>query len=382
MRLERFAAQAGRYVLPGLLTLWAASATWGSEDWAAKSLLAAGVAVVLTRRWPLTGLAAAFAGLYVGGALPPPVPEDAQLAMLVLACYLVGRHASLRRQPWAAAGVLLLMSTNVLEPGRDVAPADVVFPVLLTAGPWVLGLSVQLAGRREQAAVQMATRLDETREEDLRRATSEERLRIAQEFHDVVAHDISALSLQAQLARRRAEAGHDVEAAQLREIEHTAQQAMTDLRRLLGFLRPDAPGAALEPAETVEHVQTLVDRARGLGQRVELEVVGTPRGLPPALSMAAYRIVQEAVTNARRHGAGGTTRVEMDWSGSSLGLRIRNPAGTGHVDAAGHGLTGIRERARLFGGHTEIGSDDGHWLVAVELPTPLTVVSAREGSAQ
>jgi signal transduction histidine kinase len=361
----------GRYVLPTLLTVWAAAAVWGSEDWPAKVLVAGAVALVLTRPWPVIGLLAGIVGLYVGSALTPPSAEDAQLAMLVLACFQIGRDAPLRRQPWAGAVVLLLLSTNLLEPERDVQAADVVFPVLLTAGPWLLGLAVQLARRREQDAVRLAGDLADSRDEELRRATTEERLRIARELHDVVAHAISGLSLQAQLARRRAEAGKAVDVAQMRDIEQGAQQAMQDLRRLVGLLRPEDEEEPLQP-ESLDDLTTLVARELRLGQRVDIHTSGQPRQLPPALSAAAYRIVQETLTNARRHGSGGTT-VELDWRDASLGIGVHNRVTDGSDIVAGHGLTGIGERARLFGGHADAGRHGDEWWVTVELPTPQPV---------
>jgi signal transduction histidine kinase len=374
---------AARLVIPALLAGWAGSVSWDSPHAATKLVLTVVVTAALLwgPRWPLMSLVATFAGLFAVASLPLPTPEDAFLGMVVYASFLVGRHASLARQPWAATGVLLLLSVNVLEPGGDVAAADVVFPVLFTAAPWLLGLSVQVAHRRELAALRFAGTIEQTRGEDVRRATAEERLRIAQELHDVVAHAISGISLQAQVARRATEAGHAVGAQELRSIERTAQQAMADLRRLLGVLRPLDGRAITAPAEGLEQVGSLVAEARRIGQQVQLDVRGEPRELPPALAVAAYRIVQEALTNARRHGTPGMVRLSLVWSEESVTLRVQNPTASSGPKRTrgGHGLEGIEERARMFGGQTNVTEDPERkqWSLEVLLPTPRPAQQAR-----
>lgn len=367
-------ADPGRLVVPALLAGWAIAASWGTpaSGWKLVATMVVVTALAYGRRWPLPALAAAFLGLVAVVAFPMPTPEDAFLGMLVYACYLVGRHASMRMQPWAGAGVLLLLSLNVIG-AEPVAAADVVFPVLLTAGPWLLGLSVQVAERRERSAIRYALALEGTRGDDVRRATLEERLRIAQELHDVVTHAMSGISLQAQVARRTAESGHTVSVASLRSIEHAAQQAMSDLRRLLGVLRPTSDAAATRPREGLEQIDALVGSARGVGQDVRLTVLGQPRTLPPALSVAAFRILQEALTNARRHGSPGPVRIDLEWEQELLTLRVENPTAIKESPREpGHGLAGIDERVRMFGGHSEVVEDPRRrtWTLRVDLPAP------------
>jgi signal transduction histidine kinase len=166
-----------------------------------------------------------------------------------------------------------------------------------------------------------------------------------------------------------------VDVAQLRAIEQGAHQAMDDCRRLLGLLRPDEdPERPLQP-ESLDDLPALVAREQRLGHLVDLRTAGAPRPLPPALSAAAYRIVQEALTNARRHGRGGTI-LELDWSEGSLGIGVRNRIEGASAAPAGHGLTGIGERARLFGGNADAGRHDGEWRVSVELPAPRPVAGS------
>lgn len=329
-------------------------------------------AIGFGRRWPLVALAGAFAGLFVADSVSGSrVMEDVHLAMVVWSCFLVGRWASPNHQPWAAAAVLLLLSTNVFQPDRDLSAADVVFPTLLTAAPWLLGLAVQLAARRADRASAYADELANTRHEDIRRATDEERLRIAHELHDVVAHNMSALSLQAQVARRRLEAGGVVTASDLTALEETARLAMTDLRRLLGVLRPTAGTTEMSPSEGIEDLESLLVRLGHAGQEVQLSVRGEPRALPPALSLVVYRIVQEGLSNARRHGDIGPARVGLDWGADRLVVWVRNPFSGSEVPEPGHGRLGMAERARLFGGAVSARCGGGTWCLEASLPTPV-----------
>jgi signal transduction histidine kinase len=367
----------GRAALLAAVAAWAGAGLHAAAWPAAGAVLAAllVVALWLGPRVPVATLAVAFAALFAAGTVG--VAEDVYLAGVVWACYLVGRHARLRHQPWAAAAVLLLLSANLLDPGRDPAAADAVFPVLLTAFPWVLGLTVQLARRREASAVEHARAVVVRRSDDIDRATAEERLRIARELHDVVAHGMSAVSLQAQVARRAAEAGREVDVDLLRSVERSAQEVMSDVRRLLGVLRVPAEGAT-EPVPGIEALTGLVAECHRLGQPVRFTESGVSRGLPPALSAAAYRIVQECLTNARRHGGPGATSLLLDWQEHELRLTVRNPVGSDPVAAGtGSGLRGLEERVRMWGGHSEVRRGDGTWLVEVVLPVPVAMDPVR-----
>jgi signal transduction histidine kinase len=292
---------------------------------------------------------------------------------VVFACFLVGRWARPVLQPWAAAAVLLLLSLNVFDPGGDVSVGDVVFPTLITAAPWLLGLVVQLTANRAERATSYAAELTDSRLHDLQRATDEERLRIARELHDLVAHHLSGVSLQAQVARRHAQAGAVVSVGELTAIEEAARAALTDLRRVLGVLRPAAGEPATTPSEGLTDLDDLLTRCRRAGQNVQIEVVGTPRELAPALSLVAYRVLQEALTNARRHGARGTTSVRLEWLESRLNVRVSNPCTEGRSRGHGHGLLGITERVRLFGGIAAAGPSHGTWNVEVTFPIPAQV---------
>ena len=378
----RGAVEIARWVALALLALWMAAVSGGATNPLTATLIGLGVVACLAlgRRWPVVALAAAFAGTFgVVEVAGFPGPDDPYIAAVLWASFGVGRYAAVQRQPWAAAGALFLLSSNLVGTDDDVAVADVVFPVLFTAVPWLLGLVVRVTHARAEAAVAYAGDVAAARDSDLEEATREERLRIAQELHDVVAHGISALSLQAQLSRRRAESGLNVGVAELRQIELTAQDAMADLRRLLAVLQPSA-AAEMHPQDGVEGLPELVERCRRAGQDVGLDIIGDPRRLPPALSLAAFRIVQEALTNARRHGLPGRCDVVLRWHMGSIDLAVRNPtAPPAGALREGHGIVGMRERARLFGGQFHAGleqSRDGEsWVVRSTLPAPTAETS-------
>jgi signal transduction histidine kinase len=343
------------------------------------ALLVAGlvaVSLAVGRRWPVVALGVAFVGLLsvdrVEGGRPL---EDAMLAVLVLACFLVGRWARPVLQPWAAAGVLLLIALNVIDPGDDVSVGDVVFPTLLTAAPWLLGLAVQLSSHRADRATSYAAALTNRHEQDVHRATDQERLRIALELHDLVAHHLSGLSLQTQVIRRRVEAGGSATPGELTAIEESARSALIDLRRVLGVLRA-TEGPPTAPQESLADLDELIEHCRHAGQTVRVETVGTPRELPLALSLVAYRVLQEALTNARRHGNGRPTSLRLEWQDGRLVLLLSNPYDVQRPVSPGHGLIGLAERARLFGGTVTTLGSSGVWTVEVTLPTPDPVPEA------
>ena len=211
-----------------------------------------------------------------------------------------------------------------------------------------------------------------------------ERARIARELHDVVAHHISMIAIQAETARVATPGMPDTGARRLLEIGDTARAALTEMRRLLGVLREDAGGpvepggpAARPPADRhpqpgLDQLNELLDGARSAaGTGVRLIVSGAPAALDPGVELAAYRIIQEALTNARRHAPGAAVDVQLHYDAAALRLRIRDngPGAATSATTAGHGLLGMRERAAAVGGRLQAGPADlGGYLVEATLP--------------
>jgi signal transduction histidine kinase len=201
-----------------------------------------------------------------------------------------------------------------------------------------------------------------------------ERARIARELHDVVAHHISMIAVQAETARLTTPGMPAAGAQRLSEIGDTARAGLTEMRRLLGVLREDAPEEVAErhPQPGLQQLNELLDDVRDTsGAGARLIVSGTPAGLDPGVELAAYRIVQEALTNARRHAPGASVDVELHYTEEALRLRIRDngPGPPVATPPGGHGLTGMRERAAAVGGRLRTGpAAVGGFLVEASLP--------------
>jgi signal transduction histidine kinase len=215
---------------------------------------------------------------------------------------------------------------------------------------------------------------ERTREQESERRAEQERMRIARELHDVVAHTLTTINVQAGAAAERLGAG-DARAA-LEMIEDASHDAIAELRAILGVLRDrDRPDAPLLPAPAVENVAELVQRDRDAGLEVRLEINGEqPPRLSDAVSLAAYRIVQESLTNAHRHAAGASVRVNLWFDAASLSLSVENRSGadvSSNGTTPGVGIAGMRERASALGGSLQAGPIRDGFRVQAELPHEL-----------
>jgi signal transduction histidine kinase len=240
-----------------------------------------------------------------------------------------------------------------------------------------------LRGRRE-ARTQLVAQTSITAEERARRTVLEERSRIARELHDVVAHHMSVISIQAQVAPHLVENPSEELKENLHGIRQNALEALTELRRVLGVLRSEDPPdggpddsraragvtegtAPHAPQPTLDRLDALVDNTRAAGLAVVTEIHGEVRPLPPGVELSAYRIVQEALSNALRHAPGSTVRVELTHFPRGLQVRVINsrPAREAPPSpGAGHGLLGMRERAAMLGG-TLMATETSHGGFAV-----------------
>lgn len=253
--------------------------------------------------------------------------------------------------------------------------------VALFAGVVLLGSTMR--GRRE-ARTQLVEQAGITAEERARRTLLEERSRIARELHDVVAHHMSVISIQAQVAPHLTDNPSDELKENLEGIRQNALEALTELRRVLGVLRsehpedphgiagPDDGTAPHAPQPTLARLDALVENTRAAGLEVTVEIGGEVRPFPPGVELSAYRIVQEALSNVLRHAPGSTVRVELDHYPRGLQVRVINsrPARPAPPSpGAGHGLLGMRERAVMLGG-TLMATETSHggFVVAAFLP--------------
>ena len=250
--------------------------------------------------------------------------------------------------------------------------SGVALVLVLTAGAVLLGAAIRDRGK----AVASAAASRATADTLLEHAARGERARIARELHDVVAHHISMIAVQAETARLTTPGMPPDGAKRLLAIGDTARTALTEMRRLLGVLREDVSpldsGPVRAPQPGLEQLNALVDEARASGGAgTRLIVQGKVMALDPGVQLTAYRIVQEALTNVRRHAPGAAVDIELDFTPTALLVRVRDTGPGPESSGEGHGLLGMRERAAMVGGALTVGrSPGGGFLVEAILPIP------------
>ncbi|WP_405721206.1 sensor histidine kinase [Streptomyces sp. NBC_00046] len=348
-----------------------------------------------------------FAGIQSGAflvAVYRPVPAWwASMAGMVMVTPFATNAGSWDRIPWDGAypwsgagiamhaGVLLLLALRV-RPRIAVETLTITVLLGLACGastPWRSAHDIRLAiavlvvtvvvGGALRGLVVVRTKLvvqeELTAEERSRRTLLEERNRIARELHDVVAHHMSVVSIQAQVVPHLVENPSDELRENVEGIRRNAVDALTELRRVLGVLRSEDPlpqAARHAPQPTLERLDELIGNARGAGVDVTAETTGEPRPLSPGVELSAFRIVQEALSNAMRHAPGARVRVEVGHRSSGVTVRITNTAPVRPAPpttGVGHGLLGMRERAAMLGGELATGpTPDGGYEVTAILP--------------
>ena len=325
----------------------------------AATMLAAATLPV-ARRWPLVAAAGALAVFWLS-LISPRYPWIA-LVPLAYALYRVAE----RYRPAVAAAALGAGLTGPLATALpSFRHAGGVAPfALVLAVAWTLGVAVRqhrLYG--EELLRQQAKRAQER--------GVQERARIARELHDVVAHGMSVITVQAAYGRLVVETEPAQAIDALAAIEATGRQSLVELRRLLTMLRAGGGVAEDEPAPGLTDLPRLVERTGRAGVRVDLSMLGKPETLGPGLELSAYRIVQEALTNVVKHAGTDRARVTVEHRPGIIVLDIVDRGRGGDVRREGHGLSGMRERAALYGGTVLAGPrPDGGFRVSVTLPCP------------
>jgi signal transduction histidine kinase len=321
------------------------------------------------RRAPVA-VAAVFAATLTVSSLAWNTPDTALFptAALVLATYSVAAYSELRGA--LVGGAILLVPAFVLEAIVDDEPGNFFFIAVLVASVWAAGRAVRSHGTRAARMADRAVELEHESEERARAAVAEERTRIARELHDIVAHSVTTMVVQAGAERRVLDGAPDSTREALLAIEKTGREALAEMRRLLHMLRRDDDELALAPRPSIAHVDVLVDQASAAGLPVELRVDGEPVPLPPGVDLSAYRIVQEALTNVLKHAGPADATVTVAYGEHELRLEIADN-GRGAVDGhgGGHGLIGMRERATLYVGDLDTGNRAGQgFVVRARLP--------------
>ena len=362
---------AGSLIVLGQVEVWAGSGTSGPKALTVPlSILIAG-SVALRRRWPLavaTVVLSAFTALlFISGM------ETSVAIGVSWMCAVYGLAVWTDTRRFIVGCGVLVMASIVAQLRPEGRLRDAVFFIV------VPGVAVLLARRavrdRQLAADALEARaelLERERELHAHEAVAEERARIARELHDLVAHNVSVMVVQAGAERHALREDQASTRETLASIEQAGRQALTEARRLLGMLRRKDESDELEPQPSLDQIDLLVEHVARAGLPVKLKIEGQPRTLPAGVDLCAYRIVQEGLTNALKHAGRAQAEVVLRYTPGELIVEIRDNGNGGAPatsDGAGHGLIGMRERVALYGGTLETGPrESGGFQIRARLP--------------
>lgn len=298
----------------------------------------------------------------------------APVIALLVASWSIGAYEERIR---AVLGLALLVCAVWLSMGIDVlrgtdhyTPTDVPWIGMLLLLPGVLGILFGSRTRRLREVEARALRLELERRE----AIAEERARIARELHDVIAHSVSVMTVQAGAAEEMLKVDPARAVEPVRAVQETGRQALVEMKRLVGMLREHDDEIGLAPQPGVADLERLVARMRDAGLPVELRIEGTPRPVPIGVDLSAYRVVQEALTNALKHAGASAALVTLHYGERDLTVEVTDEGPGRAEQPGGHGLIGMRERVGIFGGTFEAGPrESGGFAVRALLPFEGTV---------
>jgi len=253
-----------------------------------------------------------------------------------------------------ALGCFYLEVVLAMHNGESYSAGDFGFITVLSLAPWLVGKAMRGRVTHLSALETRAARAEREQEERALAAAREERARIARELHDVIAHSVSVMVVQASAAEEVLRQAPERALEPIRAVQETGRAALAEMTRLLGMLRRDGQELGLAPQPGLDDLEALIDEARRAGLPVELNVEGKPRPLPLGADLSAYRIVQEALTNARKHAGEARAAVTLRYAAEALEIEVLdNGTGSTTVHSGGHGLVGMRERVALFGGELD-----------------------------
>jgi signal transduction histidine kinase len=356
----------------------------GSAEWSASVAVEVVVALVCAvplvwrRSHPIVVAVVVAAGVLAAGAVVAPVQGPFEVFVAyVVALYSVGVHSE--KQPGlrvlaavSVSGALCWLAVSRLGDGADYGDW---FPgIVWGVFAWGVGRVIRRYNERMLTLHRLTVELEAERDARAREAVTVERARIARELHDVVAHNISVMGVQAAAASRIMTGDEPEVRAALLAIETTGRETVDEMRRMLGILRRSEDELALTPQPSLRDLDALVAQVRAAGLDVEARVEGEPRPLPAGLDLSAYRIVQEALTNALKHAAPARVEVVVRYADDAVVIEVSDDgAGGSGARGTGNGLVGMRERVALFGGEFRAGKRvEGGWALHATLPVGAT----------
>ena len=332
---------------------------------------AAALPLLAVRRRPLvafmlstTASAAIFALDY-----PPGPPIGPTVALF----YVALTPADTRLKRWLTPVIVVaFFSAHIAAFGvaHDTFPdGEILLGTIFWGGTWILGERTRLRRQRIHELEERARRAERDAERDRQLAAAEERTRIARDLHDSAGHAINVILVQAGAARLLQEQDPEAAREALGTIEAVARETLGEIDRLVGTLREQKTDASVEPPQSLDALENLVAQHRAAGLEVDVRVRGSRRRVPPSVARAAYRIVQESLTNAARYGTG-RADLGLSFGRRELAIFVRNPtsslaAGNGEN---GHGIVGMQERAALLGGTLRVGRRGANFRVLARLP--------------
>lgn len=370
-------ALAAAVVAVGLAELWVPFSSRqadGSANATIVVIVVAGLALTQRRAHPLAaGIVVVWSWILVFSFVEVYVLFWGQFVPMGIAVFSMARHGK-GRVPYlgAAAGALTLLYFDLFVEQLQ-SPGEIVFHWGVFTTVWLFGYGLASAERRAQESMRRAIDAEVAAAEQALTAVAEERSRIARELHDIIAHSVTTMVVQAGAAEQVVDDDPEHVRKALATIRDTGAGALAEMRRVVAVLRDTEEPGALSPQPGVDALPDLVEDARSAGLEATLEVRGEVRPLPVGVDLAAYRIVQEALTNVRRHADASAVRVGLDYGANDVRIEVADD-GVGSPDPrGGHGLVGMRERASLYGGCVETDSAHGTgFVVRAVLPVSAT----------
>jgi signal transduction histidine kinase len=341
--------------------------------WAVTALAAvSGISLLFIRSYPFAApIVSATALLATLFLMQAYIARETDAPFLVAILFIPWCLGTYNDTPKAVAGLFIAEAIGLIANLRFAEYiGDYFWIAAFIAVAWTTGFVLSRRAETAREMAERAQRLEQEHRYAAERAVDEERQRIARELHDVIAHSVSVMTVQAGAVRRLLRPDQEKERQALQTVESTGREALTEMRRLVGLLREQGAMPEFSPQPGMATIDSLLDGVRAAGLPVDLDVAGEPRELPPGVDLAADRVVQEALTNALKYAGPAHAWVAVSWGDAELALEIANDGrGDGDGDGGGHGLTGMRERVSLYGGEIESGPrTGGGYVVRARLP--------------